>query len=68
MGFSFAAGTTDGPGIFPFSQGITTDNPLWNFARDFLENATQEEIDCQYPKPILIPTGVIISDMISIRR
>ncbi|KAF9796452.1 hypothetical protein SFRURICE_000369 [Spodoptera frugiperda] len=33
MGYSFAAGTTDGPGAFDFKQGTTTSNPLWNAAK-----------------------------------
>lgn len=55
--YSFAAGTTDGPGMFNFAQGTTTDNPFWNKVRDFLSEPTQEEIDCQAPKPILLNTG-----------
>lgn len=57
--YSFAAGTTDGPGMFNFAQGTTTDNPFWNKVRDFLSEPTQEEIDCQAPKPILLNTGMI---------
>lgn len=59
MGYSFAAGTTDGPGMFKFTQGTTTGNPFWNKVRDFLSEPTQEEIDCQAPKPILLNTGII---------
>ena len=36
MGYSFAAGTTDGPGTFTFRQGMKTENPLWNVVRNFL--------------------------------
>jgi neutral ceramidase len=36
MGYAFAAGTTDGPGMFDFSQGTTTGNVFWNKVRDFL--------------------------------
>lgn len=43
--------------MFGFTQGITTDNPFWNRVRDFLSEPTQEEIDCQAPKPILLNTG-----------
>lgn len=57
MGYSFAAGTTDGPGAFDFTQGTTTDNPLWNAVRDFLAAPTQDDIKCQFPKPILLSTG-----------
>ncbi|KPI92967.1 Neutral ceramidase [Papilio xuthus] len=57
MGYSFAAGTTDGPGAFDFTQGTTTSNPLWNVVRDFIAEPTKEDIDCQAPKPILLATG-----------
>lgn len=59
MGYSFAAGTTDGPGMFNFAQGTTTSNPFWDKVRDFLSEPTQEEMDCQAPKPILLNTGDI---------
>lgn len=57
MGYSFAAGTTDGPGAFDFTQGTTSDNPLWNVVRDFLSTPTKDDIRCQAPKPILLATG-----------
>ena len=57
--YSFAEGTTDGPGMFGFLQGTTTDNPFWNKVRDFLSEPTQEEIECQAPKPILLNTGLL---------
>lgn len=57
MGYSFAAGTTDGPGAFDFKQGTKTDNPLWNAVRNFLAPPTEEDIECQAPKPILIASG-----------
>eukprot|EP01035_Chromulina_nebulosa_P019096 gene19096-24924_t len=44
MGYSFAAGTTDGPGMFNFIQGTTSE-------------PTDEEIACHSPKPILFNTG-----------
>lgn len=57
MGYSFAAGTTDGPGAFDFTQGTTSGNPLWNMVRDFLSKPSREDITCQWPKPILLATG-----------
>ncbi|KAG6451901.1 hypothetical protein O3G_MSEX007377 [Manduca sexta] len=57
MGYSFAAGTTDGPGAFDFKQGTKTSNPLWNAVRDFIAEPTDEDIKCQAPKPILLATG-----------
>ena len=59
MGYSFAAGTTDGPGAFNFTQGTTSGNPFWDKVRDFLSEPSQEEIKCQAPKPILLNTGDI---------
>ncbi|KAF6266801.1 neutral ceramidase [Scenedesmus sp. NREL 46B-D3] len=59
MGFSFAAGTTDGPGAFDFIQGDTTGNPFWNLVRDFLSPPSQQQQACQAPKPILLNTGAI---------
>ncbi|XP_008198655.1 neutral ceramidase-like [Tribolium castaneum] len=57
MGYSFAGGTTDGPGEFDFAQGTTTDNPFWDAVRDFVFPPTEDEIACHAPKPILINTG-----------
>jgi len=57
MGQSFAAGTTDGPGMFDFTQGANSTNPLWNIIRNVLHKITPEEEECQKPKRILLPTG-----------
>ncbi|XP_004929418.2 neutral ceramidase isoform X2 [Bombyx mori] len=57
MGYSFAAGTTDGPGAFDFKQGTKTSNPLWNAVRDFIAEPTEDDVQCQAPKPILLATG-----------
>lgn len=57
MGYSFAAGTTDGPGAFDFQQGTITDNALWNTVRDFIAEPTADDKECQAPKPILLATG-----------
>ena len=57
MGYSFASGTTDGPGMFNFTQGTTSGNEFWDKVRDFLETPTAAEIACQAPKPILVNTG-----------
>ena len=57
MGYAFAAGTTDGPGMFGFTQGESSGNPFWDKVRDFLEEPTAEDIACQHPKPILLNTG-----------
>ncbi|XP_065371278.1 neutral ceramidase [Calliphora vicina] len=57
MGYSFAAGTTDGPGAFSFEQGTLTENAMWNLVRDFIVPPTQDDISCHSPKPILLATG-----------
>lgn len=59
MGYAFAAGTTDGPGMFSFTQGTTTGNPFWDKVSAFLSKPTEEQVKCQAPKPILINTGGI---------
>jgi neutral ceramidase len=61
LGDSFAAGTTDGPGMFDFTQGTNTSdaNTYWNFIASFLSDPTEEEKACQQPKPILLNTGDI---------
>lgn len=57
MGYSFAAGTTDGPGDFDFTQGTNSTNPFWAFVSGFLSKPTQAQIDCHHPKPILLNLG-----------
>ncbi|KAK4881184.1 hypothetical protein RN001_004503, partial [Aquatica leii] len=57
VGYSFAAGTTDGPGKFNFIQSTTSTNPFWNLIRTLLAAPTANDIQCQNPKPILFNTG-----------
>lgn len=64
LGYSFAGGTTDGPGAFDFTQGTNDtddspalDNPVWKAARFFLHQPSDAQIDCQRPKPILLDVG-----------
>jgi neutral ceramidase len=57
MGFAFAAGTTDGPGAFDFKQGDNNGNAFWRLVRNLLKTPNKEQVDCQYPKPILLDTG-----------
>ncbi|THD21070.1 Neutral ceramidase C [Fasciola hepatica] len=57
MGYSFAAGTMDGPGDFDFTQGSKSGTPFWNFIRDLLKEPSKELSDCHSPKPILLATG-----------
>ncbi|XP_022101333.1 putative neutral ceramidase C [Acanthaster planci] len=57
LGYSFAAGTTDGPGISSFSQGMTEGSPFWDGLVRSLFNDYEETQDCQQPKPVLLPVG-----------
>jgi neutral ceramidase len=60
MGYSFAGGTTDGPGAFDFVQGDNASqaqNPFWAVVSDLLTTPTPEQVACQYPKPILLDVG-----------
>eukprot|EP01120_Amphizonella_sp_Union-15-10_P011536 TRINITY_DN4913_c0_g1_i6.p1 TRINITY_DN4913_c0_g1~~TRINITY_DN4913_c0_g1_i6.p1 ORF type:complete len:353 (+),score=80.34 TRINITY_DN4913_c0_g1_i6:178-1236(+) len=62
LGDSFAAGTTDGPGDFDFRQGTNSSkaNPFWNFiASHVLAKPPEDQINCSFPKPILLYTGGI---------
>ena len=49
LGYSFAVGTTDGPGEFDFTQGVITGNPFWNFITGFLKDPTPEQEACHAP-------------------
>ncbi|KAF8781378.1 Neutral ceramidase like protein [Argiope bruennichi] len=57
MGYSFGAGTTDGPGGFDFKQGTKSDSLFWNLVRDLISAPSEELKSCQKPKPVLLPTG-----------
>lgn len=57
MGYSFAAGTTDGVGASFFRQGDTTGSPFWNVVRVVIKNPSKKLIQCQTPKPILVASG-----------
>ncbi|XP_051883476.1 neutral ceramidase [Pristis pectinata] len=58
LGYSFAAGTTDGVGAFNFTQGTVEGDPFWDSIRDMLLGKPSNETqDCHHPKPILFNTG-----------
>jgi len=59
MGYSFAAGTTDGPGAFDFTQGSNQSNVFWDFVVGIIQEPTPEQVVCHAPKPILLDTGDI---------
>ncbi|KAF2485244.1 ceramidase like protein [Neohortaea acidophila] len=60
LGYSFAAGTTDGPGAFDFKQGQPNDphaNPLWSVVGGALHSPNETQIACHGVKPILLDVG-----------
>eukprot|EP01063_Lacrimia_lanifica_P027488 TRINITY_DN3867_c0_g1_i2.p1 TRINITY_DN3867_c0_g1~~TRINITY_DN3867_c0_g1_i2.p1 ORF type:complete len:725 (+),score=274.66 TRINITY_DN3867_c0_g1_i2:123-2177(+) len=57
MGYAFAAGTTDGPGMFNFVQGTNSTNPFWNAVSHLLSKPTAAQTACHHPKPILLNVG-----------
>ncbi|KAL0078298.1 Neutral/alkaline nonlysosomal ceramidase [Phycomyces blakesleeanus] len=59
MGYSFAAGTTDGPAIDGFYQNTTQGTFFWDIAKDLVKKPTQRQKECQAPKAILLNTGEI---------
>ena len=62
LGYSFAAGTTDGPGAFDFRQnnpGDPTTNPVWGVVRNLIKKPSAEQSACHAPKPILLDVGEI---------
>jgi len=59
LGFSFAGGTTDGPGAFDFTQNNpgAPKNPFWLLVRNLLHTPGLEQRQCHQPKPILLDVG-----------
>ena len=62
LGYSFAAGTTDGPGAFDFKQnntGSPNANPVWAAVGGFLHEPSEEQKACHHSKPILLDVGEV---------
>ncbi len=62
LGYSFAAGTSDGPGAFDFTQHSGNENttsPVWQVVSRLLKDATPEQRACHSPKPILLDVGEV---------
>ncbi|CCX04827.1 neutral ceramidase [Pyronema domesticum] len=60
LGYSFAAGTTDGPGAFDFTQndpGHPSANPMWRIVSALIRNPSEEQKACHGQKPILLDVG-----------
>jgi neutral ceramidase len=61
LGYSFAAGTTDGPGIADFRQGLNTPMPnisvIWPILSGIVRSPSVAQWRCQRPKPVLLDIG-----------
>jgi len=60
LGYSFAAGTTDGPGAFDFTQGDSgspSASPVWEVVKALLREPSAQQKECQKPKPVLLDVG-----------
>ncbi|CAK9783589.1 ceramidase family protein [Cutaneotrichosporon oleaginosum] len=56
LGDSFAAGTTDGPGVGDFAQTVKA-NPFWKFVGGILKTPSPRQKACQGVKRILLDVG-----------
>jgi len=64
LGYSFAAGTSDGPGAFDFTQhdgNENTTSPVWRAVSYLLKEPTEKQRACHSPKPILMDVGEMYS-------
>lgn len=62
LGYSFAAGTSDGPGVFDFTQhdgDPSNTSPVWKVVSNFLKDPSDEQRACQGLKPILLDVGEV---------
>ncbi|PQE13266.1 neutral alkaline non-lysosomal ceramidase protein [Rutstroemia sp. NJR-2017a WRK4] len=62
LGYSFAAGTSDGPGAFDFTQNdpnTPNASPVWRVVSGFIKAPSKQQQRCHYPKPILLDVGEI---------
>lgn len=56
LGESFAAGTTDGPGLGDFAQTVSA-NPFWKFVGGVIKPPSAKQKACQGKKNILLDVG-----------
>ncbi|KAG9237529.1 Neutral/alkaline nonlysosomal ceramidase [Amylocarpus encephaloides] len=64
LGYSFAAGTSDGPGAFDFTQNdpkAPNASPVWRVVSGFIKEPSEDQRRCHYPKPILLDVGEVTS-------
>lgn len=62
LGYGFAAGTSDGPGVFDFTQhdgDPSNTSPVWKVVGNFLKEPSDEQRACQGRKPILLDVGEV---------
>ena len=62
LGYSFAAGTSDGPGAFDFTQNdpnTPNASPVWRVVSSLIKAPSEQQKRCHYPKPILLDVGEI---------
>ncbi|KAH8893207.1 Neutral/alkaline nonlysosomal ceramidase [Thozetella sp. PMI_491] len=62
LGYSFAAGTSDGPGAFDFTQhdgNEKTTSPVWRVVSHLLKAPSEDQISCHGAKPILLDVGEV---------
>jgi neutral ceramidase len=60
LGYSFAAGTSDWPGAFDFTQadsGSPDANPIWAIVSGLLKEPSPAQKACQGAKPVLLDVG-----------
>lgn len=60
LGYSFGAGTTDGPGLSDFAQlqsGKPTTNVFWQAVSGLLKTPSAQQKACQGLKPVLLDIG-----------
>jgi neutral ceramidase len=62
LGYSFAAGTSDGPGAFDFTQNdpnTPNASPVWRVVSGIIKEPSEHQKRCHFPKPILLDVGEI---------
>jgi neutral ceramidase len=62
LGYSFAAGTSDGPGAFDFTQNnpnAPNASPVWRVVSGLIKDPSENQKRCHFPKPILLDVGEI---------
>lgn len=62
LGYSFAAGTSDGPGAFDFTQNdpnAPNASPVWRVVSGLIKEPSKQQKRYHYPKPILLDVGEI---------